>query len=202
MYEEVRQHLQEMIANGVIRESKGPWSSNIVCARKKDGSLRLCIDYRKLNERTKTDAFALPQIEDTLDTPSTAKIFSTHDLRSGYWQIEIEEVDKEKTALSVDRLGLYECNRMPFGFTNAPATFQRLMEHFLKDLNSKECGIYLDDIMVFSTTISEHIKTLDKVFRKLQEYGLKLNPSKCCFSRDKVKYLGHVVSPNGQSPKL
>ena len=197
MYEEVKQHLQEMLDAGVIRESSSPWSSNIVCARKKDGSLRLCIDYRKLNSKTVKDAYALPRIEDTLDSLAGSKIFSTLDLRSGYWQVEIAEEDKPKSAFSVDRLGFFESNRLAFGLTNSPATFQRLMEHCLQDISSKECCIYLDDIIVFSSTVEEHVHRLERVFKRLQNCGLKLKPSKCSFFQNSVKYLGHVISEKG-----
>ena len=197
MFDEVREHLQDMLDSGIIRKSQSPWSSNIVCVRKKDGSLRLCIDYRKLNARTIRDAYALPRIEDTLDTLAGSKIFSTLDLRSGYWQIEMAEEDKEKTAFAVDRLGFFESNRMCFGLTNAPATFQRLMEHCLRDLSMKECCIYLDDIIVFSKSVDEHLKRLERVFQCLHECGLKLKPSKCVFFQKEVKYLGHVISEDG-----
>ena len=153
MYDEIRQHLKEMLESGIIRESCSPWSSNVVCVRKKNGRLRLCIDFRKLNARTVQDSYALPRIEDTLDSLSGSKIFSTLDLRSGYYQVEIEENDKSKTAFSVDRLGFFEFNRMAFGLTNAPATFQRLVERCLHDLSMKECCLYLDDIIVFSSNI-------------------------------------------------
>lgn len=197
MYEEVKKHLRDMLDTGIIRESKSPWASNIVCVRKKDGTLRLCVDFRRLNNITIKDSYALPRIEETLDSLAGAKIFSTLDLRSGYWQVEIDESDKEKTAFVVDRLGFYECNRMAFGLTNAPATFQRLMEHCLRDLSSQECCIYLDDVIVFSNTVEEHIHRLDRVFNCLKECGLTLKPSKCCFFQECVKYLGHIISADG-----
>lgn len=125
--------------------------------RKKDGSLRFWIDYRKLNERTVRDAYALPRIEDTLDALHGAKWFSSLDLKAGYWQVKMREEDKAKTAFTTP-LGFYEANRMPFGLTNAPATFQRLMEHCVGDLNLKTCLVYLEDIIVFSTTFEEHLK--------------------------------------------
>ena len=118
-------HLKEMLDSGAIRESESPYSSNVVLVRKKDGSLRFCIDFRKLNSRTIRDSYNLPRIDDTVDTLIGAKYFTKLDLRSGYWQVEMEEADKAKTAFSVGNLGFYECNRMAFGLTNAPATFQR-----------------------------------------------------------------------------
>lgn len=119
------------------------------------------------------------------------------DLRAGYWQVELEEDDKKKTAFTIGNLGFYEFNAMPFGLTNSPATFQRLMERCLGDMQYRDCLVYLDDIIVFSSTIEEHISRLQSVFQRLKEFGLKLKPSKCHFLQEKVKYLGHIVSKNG-----
>jgi transposase InsO family protein len=197
MVEEVREHLEEMLANGHIRPSHSPWASPAVLARKKDNSLRFCVDYRFLNSRTIRDAYALPRVDDTLDALSGARLFSCLDLRGGYWQVELEESAKEKTAFTVGNLGFFEFNVMPFGLTNSPATFQRLMESCLSDLQYRNCLVYLDDIIVFSKTFQEHLDRLELVFQRLQEYGLKLKPSKCNFLQDEVKYLGHIVSEHG-----
>ena len=197
LYEEVRLHLKEMLEAGAIRESQSPFSSNVVLVRKKDGSLRFCIDFRKLNSRTIKDAYTLPRIDDTIDTLLGAKFFSKLDLRSGYWQVEMKEEDKYKTAFSVGNLGFYECNRMAFGLTNAPATFQRLMERTMGEMNLRECLIFLDDILIFSETFEDHLERLEAVFSRLKQQGLKLKPSKCEFFKTSVKYLGHVVSENG-----
>ena len=158
MYEGVRQHLREMLDAGAIRPYNSPFSSNVVLVRKKDGSLRFCIYFRKLNSRTIRNAYMLPRIDSTMDTLIGAKYFSKLDLRSGYWQVEMSEKDKETTAFSIGNLGFYECNRMAFGLTNAPATFQRLMERCMGDLNLKECLIFLDDILIFSESFKEHIE--------------------------------------------
>lgn len=197
MFEEVREHLQDMLAAGAIRESKSPFSSNIVLVRKKDNSLRFCIDFRKLNSRTVTDAYSLPRIDETIDSLAGSKIFSKLDLRSGYWQVAMKESDKAKTAFSVGPLGFFECERMAFGLTNAPATFQRLMERCMGELHLKECLIYLDDIIIYSKTLDEHFERLEAVFKRLQDAGLKLKGSKCEFFLSRVTYLGHVVSAEG-----
>ena len=196
-YEEVRKHLKEMLDIGAIRRSNSPWASPVVLVRKKDGSLRFCIDLRKLNARTIKDAYSIPHIEDALDSLNGACIFTSLDLKSGYWQVELDEESIPLTAFTVGPLGFYECVRMPFGLTNAPAMFQRLMESCLGDLHLSWCIIYLDDIIIFSKNPDDHITRLKGVFEKLAEAGLKLKPSKCEFFKARLKYLGHVVSPQG-----
>ena len=186
-----------MLDAGAIRESQSPFSSNVVLVRKKDGSLRFCIDYRKLNNRTVKDAYYLPRIEETIDTLSGSKYFSKLDLRSGYWQVGVKESDKMKTAFSVGPLGFFECNRMAFGLCNAPASFQRLMERCMGELHLRECLIYLDDIIIFSKTFEEHLVRLENVFRQLELHGLKLKGSKCEFFQRQCSYLGHIVSDAG-----
>ena len=197
MYAEVREHVKEMLDVGAIRPSQSPYSSNIVLVRKKDGSLRFCIDYRKLNSRTVKDAYNLPRIDDTIDRLVGSNFFTKLDLTSSYWQVEIEEEDKEKTAFSVSGVGHYECNRMGFGLTNAPATFQRIMERCMGELNLRDCLVFLDDILVFSQTFDEHIDRLTAVFQRLERHNLKLKAKKCEFFRESVTYLGHVVSRAG-----
>ncbi|KAG1946284.1 interleukin-1 receptor accessory protein-like 1-A [Pimephales promelas] len=194
--EAVRQHLQELLNAGVIRESESPFSSPIVVVRKKNGQVRLCIDYRKLNLQTVKDAYALPRMDDTFTALSGSKWFSVLDLKSGYYQIEVDEVDKPKTAF-VCPLGFWEFNRMPQGVTNAPSTFQRLMEKCMGDMNLKEVVVFLDDLIVFSRTLEDHEARLTKVLNRLKEYGLKLSPEKCKFFQSSVRYLGHVVSEQG-----
>ena len=197
LFDEVKNHLKEMLEVGAIRKSSSPWASAIVLVRKKDGSLRFCIDLCKLNARTIKDAYSLPRIDETLDCLGGATIFTSLDLRSGYWQVEMEEESKPLTAFTVGPLGFYECERMPFGLTNAPATFQRLMENCLGELHLSWCIIYLDDIIVFSDSPSEHLRRLRGVFAKLDKAGLKLKPSKCEFFKTRITYLGHIVSSKG-----
>ncbi|CAI5682211.1 unnamed protein product [Oreochromis niloticus] len=194
--EAVRKHLQELLDAGVIRESESPFSSPIVVVRKKNGQVRLCIDYRKLNLQTVKDAYALPRMDDTFAALSGSRWFSVLDLKSGYYQIEVDEADKPKTAF-VCPLGFWEFNRMPQGVTNAPSTFQRLMEKCMGDMNLKEVVVFLDDLIVFSRTLEEHEARLIKVLNRLKEYGLKLSPEKCKFFQSSVRYLGHVVSERG-----
>ena len=191
-FEEVRKHLAEMLKLGAIRKSNSPWASAVVLVRKKDGSLRFCIDLRKLNERTIKDAYALPRIEDSLDSLNGSCIFSSIDLKAGYWQVELDEESIPLTAFTVGPLGFYECVRMPFGLTNAPATFQRLMETCLDDLHLNWCIIYLDDVIIYSKTPEEHVERLAAVFEKISKAGLKLKPSKCDLFKTRISYLGHM----------
>ena len=197
MVQSVREHLKEMLDLGVIRPSNSPFASNVVLVKKKDGTLRFCIDLRRLNNNTIKDSYALPRTEETFDALHGSCIFSTLDLKSSYWQVEIEENDKHKTAFRVGNLGFFECNRMPFGLTNAPATFQRLIETCMGDLHLNSCLLYLDDIVVFSKSFEEHLTRLEAVFQRLHQAGLKLKTSKCHFFKQSIKYLGHIISAKG-----
>ncbi len=195
-YEAVRLHLQELKDANIIRDSESPFASPIVVVKKKNGSIRLCVDYRKLNNQTIKDAYALPNIEKTFSALTGSKWFSVMDLKSGYYQVEVEEDDKHKTAF-VTPMGFWEFNRMPQGVTNAPSTFQRVMEKCMGSLHLKEVLVFLDDLIVFSSSLEEHEERLMKVLSKLKEFGLKLSPDKCRFFMKSVKYLGHIVSENG-----
>ena len=186
-----------MLAAEAIRPSQSPFSSNVVIVRKKDGTIRLCIDFRKLNQRTINDAYAIPRIEDSLHLLAGSKFFTKLELKAGYWQVELKEEDKAKTAFQVGNIGFYECNRMPFGLCNAPTTFQRLMERAMGELNLKDCLIYLDDIIIFLESFDQHHERLEAVFKRLHEHNLKLKASKCEFFMSEVTYLGHVVSEEG-----
>ncbi|KAJ7986493.1 hypothetical protein DPEC_G00340450 [Dallia pectoralis] len=197
--EDVRQHLQELLRAGIIKESRSPYASPIVIVRKKNGAVRMCIDYRLLNSRTIPDQYTTPCIDDVLDSMTGSKWFSVLDLRSGYYQIAMAEEDKEKTAF-ICPLGFFQFERMPQGITGAPATFQRLMEKAVGDMNLLEVLVYLDDLIVFGRTLEEHEERLLKVLDRLAEVGLKISFDKCQFCLPKVKYLGHIVSANGVSP--
>lgn len=146
--------------------------------RKKDGTYRLCVDYRALNDRTITDAYPLPRIQDTLDTLANAKWFSTLDLASGYWQVELTPRARRAAAFCT-RKGLFQWNVMPFGLCNAPATFQRLMDRVLAGMQWETCLVYLDDIVVLAKDVPEMLQRLSQVFQRLQQANLKLKPAKC-----------------------
>ena len=197
LYDQVKAHLQEMLDLGAIRKSYSPWSSAIVLVQKKDGGIRFCIDLRQLNSRTVKDNYSLPKIEHHLEQLLGATWFTTLDLKSGYWQVELTEEAKPLTAFTVGPLGFFECDTMPFGASNAPATFQRLMDNCLGDLNLKWCVVYLDDIIIYAGSPEEHLERLRAVFDKLRLAGLKLKPSKCTFFQQEITYLGHIVSDKG-----
>jgi len=173
MMEEVRQHIEQLLAGGIIRPSKSPWTSNVVLVRKKNGKLRLCVDYRQLNNRTVKDSYALPRIEEIFDCLHGAKYFTTMDMKSGYHQVEMEESHKERTAFTVGSIGFFEYDKMPFGLTNSPATYQRLMEECLGSLNMTICLIYLDDLIIFSDSFDQHLERLEIVMNRLEQCNLK-----------------------------
>lgn len=197
-YEAVKAHINQLLNAKVIRESSSPYASPIVLVRKKDGSLRLCVDYRLLNSKTRKDAFPLPRIEESLDVLSGARWFSTIDLASGYNQVPVAEQDKPKTAFCTP-FGLFEWNRMPFGLCNAPGTFQRLMQRMFGGQQCQSLLLYLDDIVVFSSSVSQHLERLELVLSRLQKEGLKAKLEKCDFFKQQVRYLGHVISNEGVS---
>uniref|UniRef100_A0A5S6QPX8 RNA-directed DNA polymerase n=1 Tax=Trichuris muris TaxID=70415 RepID=A0A5S6QPX8_TRIMR len=188
--------VDRMLRQGVIERASGPWSFPVVLASKKDGSSRFCVDYRKLNDVTEKNAQPLPRIDDALDALAGSRWFSTLDLASGYWQVEVEARDRPKTAFTTPS-GLYQFRVMPFGLCNAPATFQRLMEKVLEGLQWRTCLVYLDDIIVFARTPTEQMQRLDEVLNRLQKAGLKLKPSKCKLMTTEVVFLGHTISDNG-----
>ena len=195
--DDVDREIKDMLDKGVIEESDSPWSSPIVLVKKKDNTLRFCIDYRKLNEVTLRDSHPIPRIDTTLDALSGSKYYSTVDLKSGYWQVKVAEQDRAKTAFSIPGGGHWQFVTMPFGLCNAPATFERLMERILAKLSWKICMVYLDDIIIMSATIREHLENLDQVFSRLREANLKMNPKKCKLLQKKVTYLGYIISENG-----
>ena len=193
---EIEKQVRELKEQGLISEGKGAWSSPVVLVTKNNGSWQFCVDYRCLNEVTAKDAYPLPQIDDSLDSLGHSKYFSTLDMTSGYWQVELKEEAKEKTAFTT-RNGLYQWEVLPFGLTSAPSTFERLMETALRGLHWKTALIYLDDIIVFVPDITTHLARLEEVLGRLRAANLKLKPNKCKLFARQVKYLSHVVSDEG-----
>ena len=181
--DEVREHLKLMLDAGVIQPSNSPWCNAVVLVRKKDGSLRFCIDFRKLNSLTVKDSHPLPRICETLESLAGAA-----------------EESKQYTAFTLGSMGLYECESMPFGLCNTPPTFQRLMQNCLGELNLTYCLIYLDDVIVFSDMPDEHLRRMRVVFNCLRKHGLKLKPSKCEGFKSEINNPAHHVSRNGVLP--
>src|SRR5215469_2954036 len=185
-----------MLQQGIIEKSHSPWASPVVLVRKKNGKLRFCVDYRPLNKATKRDEYPLPRIDDMLDSLGGAAWFTSLDLASGYWQVEMNPNDREKTAF-VTQFGTYQFTVMPFGLCNAPATFQRLMDEVLHDILWKFVVVYLDDLNIYLKTFEEHLQHLRIVFERLQKAGLRLNPEKCKFVTEELSFLGHLISKDG-----
>lgn len=197
--EQVRNMVLELLDNAIVRPSTSAYASPIVLVRKKNGELRLCIDYRALNKKTIKENYPMPLIDDQLDILAGHKLYTTLDLKLGYYQIQIREEDRHKTAF-VTPDGHFEFNRMPFGLANAPATFQRLMNQILGKARHKEALAYLDDIIIPSKTFSEGISRLESILQLFSQAGLTLNLSKCTFFSPKVDYLGFEISDTGISP--
>ena len=190
--------IDEMLDADVIRRSRSPWSFPVVIVDKKDGSKRFCIDFRKLNQITKKNSYPLPLIDDILALLSKSKFFTSLDLKSGYWQVAMDVKDKEKTAFACHK-GLFEFTVMPFGLSNAPAVFQELMSVVLQGCNNFATA-YLDDILVFSATLEEHLEHLSIIFGKLRQHKLKLKLKECGFLKLETNYLGFVISEDGIQP--
>ena len=193
---EAQRQVEEMLDAGVIAPSNSPWSSRMILVPKKNGKLRFCVDFHRLNDYTTKDAYPIPRIDDALDSLGESQYFSTLDLASGNWQVGMAPGDRAKTAFSCNG-GHYEFQVMPFGLTNAPATFQRLRDLVLRGLPLDSCLVYLDDVLVHLRTFEEHIRDLEAVFSRLRSAGLKLRTEKCQFLCSEVPYLGHIISAAG-----
>ena len=193
-------HVNDMLQAGAIRPSSSPWCNAVVLVRKKDGGLRFCIDFRKLNARTKKDSYPLPRIQETLESLEGSRIFSSFDFKSGFWQVEMDKASKQYTTFTVGSLGFFECERMPFRLCNMPTTFQRLMQNCLGELNLTYCLIYLDDVITFSTDEDDHLRCMRVIFDRFRAEHLKLKPSKCSLFHDEIVFLAHRVMKDGVQP--
>ena len=201
---EIEKQMNEMLNQGIIRESNSPYNSPLwIVPKKSDNSgkkkWRVVIDYRKLNEITVDDKFPIPNIENILDKLGKAQYFTKIDLAKGFHQILMDEKDQKKTAFSTP-FGHYEYVRMPFGLKNAPATFQRMINSVLREYINKICVVYLDDILIFSTSLQEHIDSINKIFKVLRKAQLKIQINKCSFFQKETDYLGHILTKDGIKP--
>ena len=195
---EIERQVNDMLLHGVIEPSTSPWSSPVVLVKKKDGSYRFAVDYRKLNKVTKPIHFPLPRLDDALDIMGKSTIFSTLDLFSGFWQIPLDEESQEKSTFTT-HFGSFSWKRMPFGLQGAPGSFQSLMNRVLAGLTFKMCLVFIDDIICLSQNFEDHLSHLTMIFDRIRKAGLRLKPSKCHFAAARVNYLGHVVSKDGVS---
>ena len=195
---EEEKHLRQMLDMGVIRESTSEWAAAPVLVRKRDGSVRYCIDYRDLNNVTVKDAFPLPKIQECLDTLGNNAFLSTLDLQSGYWQLLVDPKDVHKTAF-ITKYGLFEHVRLPFGLCNSPATFSRAMQLLLRGLSWRTVLSYLDDVVILGTSFENHLDNLREVLVRLQQNNLKLKPKKCSLFKTEIDFLGRKVSKHGIS---
>ena len=200
--EACRKEIEMLMEYDMIEPSKSPWACGVVMAKKKGGQLRFCCDFRYLNAVTIKDAYPIPRIDESLSKLGDAKFFTTLDLGSAFWQVPLRKQDREKTGFACE-LGLFQWKRMPFGLCNATATFQRLMAQALTSVTKKYGNLimcYVDDVVIATPTLEDHIERLEEVFSCMKQAGLKCKPSKCEILRDSIKYLGRLVDKHGVRP--
>ncbi|GBG87846.1 hypothetical protein CBR_g46002 [Chara braunii] len=193
---ELNRQLEELLRLGFIKPSNSPWGAPVLFARKADETLRFCIDYRGLNRYTVKNSYPMPRSNELFDRLASNRFFTKIDLRSGYHQIRVAAADQPKTAFR-SRFGHYESTVMPFGLTNAPDTFQRAMNDIFRDILEQYVLVYLDEILVYSRTLEEHLRHLRDVLDRLRGHGFYAKLSKCRFAQHKVDFLGHYVSDQG-----
>ena len=199
MRKHVDQAIDEMLDNGIIEESNSPYHSPIVLVKKRGSEeFRFCVDFRLLNKNSVPNSFPIPTVAEVFEiiADSDAEIFSSLDLRSGFWQMPLDPATKHKSAF-ISHRGVHQFTRLPFGLSGSPKSFQSLMAKVLKDMNFRTALVYIDDVILFSKDFDQHLIHLTQLFANLRQANLKLHPSKCNFATNVVKYLGHIVSKDG-----
>ncbi|CAF3826812.1 unnamed protein product, partial [Rotaria sp. Silwood1] len=194
-----REEIDRLLKQGIIEESKSPWSSPIVLVRKKDGSVRFCIDFRKLNNITTKDAFPIPRIDDIFDHLSQAEYYTTIDFKSGYFQVGLDPKDRPKTAFST-RDQHYQFTVLPQGVTNGPPAFQRIVSQILGPTRWQYSLAYLDDVIIYSPTFDQHLTHLDDILNRLNDANFRLNVNKCQIAKTSIDYLGHHIERSNIRP--
>ena len=198
---ELEAELTKLLNTGCIEASSSAYASGLVLVRKKDGGLRVCVDYGMLNKKTVLDRYPIPWIDEMIDTigRQKGKVFTSLDLMKGYHQVKVAEESRSKTAFTC-HMGLYQYRRMPFGLTNVPATFQHLMNQLFAGEQCRFVYVYLDDILIVSSSMQDHLGHVEQVLRRLDEAGLRLKPGKCAFAQKEIEYLRYTLSSQGIRP--
>ncbi|KII75178.1 Transposon Ty3-G Gag-Pol polyprotein [Thelohanellus kitauei] len=194
--EQLREIVDNLLKDGIIERTESPWASNVVLVKKKDSTWRLCVDYRQLNSLTLKNSYPLPRVDDVLESLAGAKYFSKFDLLSGYHQVQVAYEDRQKTAF-ITPFGLFQFTRMPFGLCNAPSTFQALMDRILKEAIGRYCMVYLDDIIIYSKSLQDHINHIERIFSMLKKANITINYKKSRILVENFNFLGHVISQAG-----
>ena len=193
---EIEKQCEELTSLDILEKSRSPWCAPIVPLRKKDGSIRLCIDYRALNRVTKDDRFPMPNVSDLVFSLHGMRVFSTLDLVRGFYQVPLDEASRELTAFSTQR-NHYQSKSLCFGLKNAPAAFQREMQEVLREFHERQVVVYIDDILIMSASFEEHLQLVGRVLETLRRYSIKIKPSKCHWFQEEVSFLGHLVGAQG-----
>jgi hypothetical protein len=196
----VKEELDAMLDCGIIEPSRSEWSFPVVLVPKKDGSIRLCVDYRKLNTVSKSDSYPMPRVDELIDRLGGTEYISTIDLTKGYWQVPMAKCSRDKTAFATP-FGLYQFRVMPFGLSGAPASFQRMMNGLTQGCE-QFAAAYLDDLIVYSNTWDEHLHHLEEILERLKQANLTAKPEKCQFGRRSCVYLGHIVGSGTVKPEV
>lgn len=197
MLKVMNDELDDMLAKDVVEPASGPWCSPIVIVKRKDGTYRFCIDFRKINGISEKDVYPIPQINPTLDKLHNSKFFTKIDLKNGYWNISLAEESRPITAFVIPGRGLFQFKVMPFGLHSASATFQRTIEKVLGPELGVSAFVYLDDVIVLGNTVEEHLENVQRILRRLRDANLRVNTEKSEFFKTQITYLGHVVDKSG-----